>query len=272
MLGQLTINNNTTFKDKIEIAIDRFKMFEPDEGYYVAFSGGKDSIVIKKLAELAKVKHDTHYNVTTVDPPELIYFIRKHYPKVKFEYPDTTMWKLIPKKKMPPTRLVRYCCEKLKETSGKGRIVVTGVRWAESSRRKNSRALMELNFGNKKTSKQVILNADNTPDRKMLETCVMKSKHVLNPIIDWTDEEVWEFIKRYELSYCELYDQGYKRLGCVGCNMQGSKGMIKDFERYPKFKEAYIRAFERMLLARNEAGLKTEWKSGQEVFDWWVST
>lgn len=129
-------------KDKVEVAIDRFKTFEPPEGYYLAFSGGKDSVVIKALADMSGVKYDAHYNVTSVDPPELIKFIRTHHTDVAFEYPKdkdgnrVTMWNLIPKKKMPPTRLVRYCCQVLKEGGGDGRFTVTGVRWAESRRRR----------------------------------------------------------------------------------------------------------------------------------------
>ena len=68
--------------NKVNLSIKRLKEFEPKEGYYLAFSGGKDSIVIKKLAEIAGVRFDSHYNNTTIDPPELIYFIRKFHPDV----------------------------------------------------------------------------------------------------------------------------------------------------------------------------------------------
>lgn len=138
MIGQMNLNG----QDKVETAVQRIKMFEPPDGYYLAFSGGKDSVVIKALADMAGVKYDAHYNVTSVDPPELIYFIRKHHPDVVWDYPTysdgsrATMWNLIPKKKMPPTRIVRYCCEVLKERGGRGRFVITGVRWAESARQK----------------------------------------------------------------------------------------------------------------------------------------
>jgi len=140
MLDQLNMQG----KNKIEIAIDRIQYFEPPEGYYLAFSGGKDSIVCKELLNMAGVKFDSHYNHTTVDPPELIYYMREHHKDVIVEYPKETMWKLIEKKLMPPTRWVRYCCSELKENGGDGRFVVTGVRWAESSRRKNTRASTEV--------------------------------------------------------------------------------------------------------------------------------
>lgn len=141
MIEQLNIYG----KSKLETAIQRLKTFEPEQGYYLAFSGGKDSIVIKALADMAGVKYDAHYSVTSVDPPELVRFIKDKHPDVIWEYPRlkdgtrATMWNLIPQKKMPPTRLVRYCCDVLKEGGGEGRFVVTGVRWAESSKRKNNR-------------------------------------------------------------------------------------------------------------------------------------
>ena len=71
-------------KDKVQIAIERLQTFEPPEGYYLAFSGGKDSVAVKALADMAKVKYDAHYAVTSVDPPELIHFVKKEHPDVIF--------------------------------------------------------------------------------------------------------------------------------------------------------------------------------------------
>ncbi len=222
---------------------------------------------------MAGAKYDAHYNVTTVDPPELINFIRVHHKDVVFEKArhkdgtQITMWNLIPKKKMPPTRIVRYCCESLKEGGGNGRFVVTGVRWAESVRRKNDRAGLELN-AYKGRGNRIIDDPDNPAHEEMAHVCPTKGKHILNPIIDWEDEDVWEFIYTYHLPYCELYDQGYTRLGCIGCPM--SAKAAEELERYPKFKQAYLRAFDRMLKIRMEAGLKTDWKTPEEVMNWWL--
>ena len=136
--------------DKVQIAIDRFKAFEPEDGYYLAFSGGKDSQCIYHLAKMAGVKFDAHYRITSVDPPELVRFIKRQYPDVALDFPRDadgnviTMWNLIPKKMMPPTRLVRYCCEKLKESGGKGRLTVTGVRHAESPKRKEMHGVITM--------------------------------------------------------------------------------------------------------------------------------
>lgn len=103
------------------------------------------------------------------------------------------------------------------------------------------------------------------PNQELIHLCQTHARRMLNPIIDWSDEEVWEFIRRYEVPYCELYDQGYKRLGCVGCPM--STHQAEELERYPKFKQAYIRAFDRMLKNMEDV---TTWKTGEDVYQWWI--
>jgi phosphoadenosine phosphosulfate reductase len=257
-------------KNKVEVAIERLKLFEPPEdGYYLAFSGGKDSVVIKALADMAGVKYDAHYSHTSVDPPELIRFIKDVHTDVIIEYPRykdgtrITMWNLIPRKKMPPTRFTRYCCEQLKETGGNGRFVITGVRWAESVRRKSNRAGLEIDKGKKLRDHY---DPDNPPDEHLYRMCPTKGKHILNPIIDWTTEEVWEFIHRYNVAYCKLYDEGCTRLGCIGCPMN-AKQQSEGLEKYPKYKQAYIRAFDRMLQLQDRT---YSWDNGEDVMNWWL--
>ena len=106
--------------DKVQIAIQRLKEFEPEEGYYLAFSGGKDSITIKRLADMSGVRHDAHYSVTTIDPPELVYFIRKEYPDVIWERPNEPFIKRVSYNGLP-TRQRRWCCHEYKENGGNGR-------------------------------------------------------------------------------------------------------------------------------------------------------
>lgn len=239
-------------KDMVDQAIERIKTFEPPDGYYLAFSGGKDSVVIKALAEMAGVKFDAHYNLTSVDPPELVQFIKKYHPDVSIDKPryedgtQVTMWNLIPKRKMPPTRMVRYCCKALKEVQGENRFVITGVRRAESSKR-STRGGVE--FSDYKTKRLEQLDPDN-PDQEMVHNCLQKRRRILNPIIDWSTDDVWEFIREYNVPYCSLYDEGFTRLGCIGCPMAGTEGRLKEFARWPKYKELYIHAFDRMIKAR----------------------
>ena len=258
--------------NKVDVAIQRFRSFEPQEGYWLAFSGGKDSVVIKRLAEMAGVKFEAHYSVTSVDPPELVRFV-KSMSDVSFDIPcdqdgkPITMWNLIPRKLMPPTRVARYCCVELKESSGKGRMTVTGVRWAESVGRRKKQSMIN-DFG-KGEGKGLIYNDDNAEARRMVENCYRTSKILMNPIIDWTDDEVWEFIRTENIPYCGLYDCGYRRLGCIGCPMNTKSE--NELNAYPNYKNNYLKAFNRMLDERKRRDKPTTaWNSAEEVMDWWL--
>lgn len=183
------------------------------------------------------------------------------------------MWNLIPKKLMPPTRLVRYCCDVLKETAGAGRYIATGVRWDESTKRKRTRSEFEK-IGRTVNQKElfddaVMLNNDNDSRRRITELCMQKHKMTVNPIVDWKDEDIWDYIKQEHICTNELYQCGYKRVGCIGCPMAGKK-RLKEFHDFPTFKLNYIRAFDRMLEARKSKNLPTQWESGEEVFLWWI--
>lgn len=274
-------------RDKVKLAIDRIKTFAPDEGYFVAFSGGKDSVVIKVLCELAGVPYEAHYSVTTVDPPELVRFIRKAYPDVIFDRPEMSMRQLIIYKQFPPTRLMRYCCEYLKESHGEGRITMTGVRWAESQNRRNNQGTVTM-FNGKAAAIAadgngaafehtrrggIILNDDNDEARRTVEQYYRTGKVLVNPIIDWADDDIWEFIRTYHVPYCSLYDEGCKRLGCIGCPLGGYASQKKEFERWPAYRRLYIHAFDDMLTARKKSGKTNHhslWKDGEGVFRWWT--
>jgi phosphoadenosine phosphosulfate reductase len=222
--------------DKVQMAIDRLKLFEPAEGYYLAYSGGKDSDTILALAKMAGVKFDAHYNLTTVDPPELVYHIRKHS-EVEIHRPEETMWQIIARKRTLPLRQARFCCELLKEQSGEDRVVVTGIRAAESVRRAR---------------------------RNMNENCYKGNKKYLHVIIDWEDEDVWEFIKGNNIPYCSLYDEGWKRIGCVCCPNSNQKAQA---ERWPKIAAAYLHAVQRYWPEKQNPKHKTP----EAYFQWWLA-
>ena len=151
-----------SLKEKERIAIERLRTFAPKDGdsYYLCYSGGKDSDAIRILAALADVPHEIHHNLTTVDAPETVRYI-KSIPGVIIEqakYSDgkpKTMWNLIVKKKLPPTRLMRYCCSELKEWGGKGRLKITGIRWAESVKRRDNGDVVKI-IGKEKTTQKML--------------------------------------------------------------------------------------------------------------------
>lgn len=183
---------------------------------------------------------------------------------------------------MPPTRKIRYCCAELKESGGENRFVITGVRKDESVRRKMTRSGLEL--GEYKTTKRELLDPDN-PTPEMFYHCQTYYKKVLNPIIDWTTDEVWEFIKEYKVRYCCLYDEGFTRLGCIGCPMATKAEREVEFKRYPKYKDNYIRAFQKMIDNHREGcnspgevryveqrrKHQSVPKTGQGMMSWWLS-
>lgn len=222
--------------DIIHVAIERMRLFEPPEGYFLAFSGGKDSVVIKALADEAGVKYDAHYHLVPVDPPELIRFIREKHSDVAVDRSGHTLIGLI-KTNGFPTRTRRWCCKHFKEAGGKGRMVMTGIRQAESPRRKS--------WG-------LLSYAKND-----------RTKRVFNPIIDWEDSDVWGYIHSCNINYCKLYDEGWKRLGCVGCPMvRDTKAQV----RWPKVMNAWKVGMRRWF----EKKPRPNWSSFEKLWEAWL--
>lgn len=121
-------------------------------------------------------------------------------------------------------------------------------------------------------SDSLVMNEDNDENRRLAEHCYRTRKMILNPVVDWTDGEVWEFLNDIvKVPHCCLYDEGFKRIGCIGCPMAGAEGQKREFARYPKFRAIYVRAFDRMVEKRKPDGLPTTWKNGEEVMRWWLN-
>ena len=186
------------FDEVVDEAIDFIRANEPAEGYFVGFSGGKDSIVALALVKEAGVKHRAFYSATGIDPPEVVRFIRREYPEVTWLKPKMTFWEGI-RRKSPPHRMARWCCDILKKrpaTPARLRSLlgaelrhrIMGIRAEESARRAARPRI-------------------NTFDRQT---------HY-KPIFEWAEWHVWEFIESRGLHYPSLYDEGFSRLGCVVC-------------------------------------------------------
>ena len=261
----------------------------------ITYSGGKDSSVLLDLAEncLKPNEFEVIHSLTTVDAPETGYLIKDEFKRlnakgvnaeVKKAVDDSgkqiTMWKLIPKKKIPPTRIMRYCCEVLKESGSPNRIVATGVRAEESVNRRGrdtfltkGKTLEDAKYFSLEHAMEVYeesLTRELIWDCKLIEEMRKKNEIIVNPIYDWTRKNVWEYIRSRHLKVNPLYDRGYTRVGCIGCPMASYWRRKKEFQEYPKYKEAYLRAFEKMLEERKRSGLSVDLKSVQEVFDWWI--
>jgi phosphoadenosine phosphosulfate reductase len=255
-MNQLPLSNGIgiTFEQKVEDSIRLLQEFESSaleyspDGYYLCFSGGKDSVVIKDLAIKSGVKFTSNYSVTTIDPPELTRFIKKYHPDVIWHMPKIPLLKMVDKAGLP-SRRSRWCCRLYKEQCGMGLVKVFGVRSQESPRR-----------------------------AKLWEPITAwkgkKGGWIVNPILSYTDKEVWKYIIENKLPYCKLYDEGKKRIGCVGCPMNSK--MQEDFERWPIFEKLFRKAAKRRWDAINNTDKEPSrtckaFKNSDEWFDWWKS-
>lgn len=271
---------------KVSVAVQRIIMAnEMSMRYlgsplYVCISGGKDSSVLQQLAVESGVPCVFVHSLTTVDAPPTVYFVRKEFDRLsslgyrcEIRRPDLSMCRLIRKKKMLPTRQARFCCEYFKKKTvvtdlGYPAFIATGVRWSESVKR---RFRGEFEVFTKDKQNKVILTNDNEPDRALFELCKQKGARVVNPIIDWGDSDVWDFIHDRGLPYNPLYDMGFRRVGCVGCPMSSRHEKEKAFRFWPGFRRAYLNACDQLLRDRKSAGVPPRFDNAQAWFDWWVS-
>lgn len=194
----------------------------------VAFSGGKDSQTVYHLAEAAGVDYEAVYSATTIDPPEVVRFIRQQYPNVKISVPKMSFWQLAENIRMLPNRHMRYCCSILKEQTSAGRVTLTGVRREESIKRAK-RQILDIN---KKPRQFDEFERNGITDVQCFGNG--KEKITVNPILDWTETDVWEYLNSVvSVPHCELYDQGRHRVGCLFCPMKRQKEIVDDMQRYP---------------------------------------
>lgn len=246
-------------------------------------SGGKDSCVLTELALRAEIPFEVLHAHTTADAPETVHFVRSEFARLEnrgircsINYPlykgrRTSMWDLIPRKLMPPTRVARYCCAVLKEQNGKGRFLATGVRWAESVSRSKRRGIFEKQVSNR--DKEVHIRNDEESLDALFAPCKLAAKRFVNPIVDWSDREVWDVLHDARIPVNPLYFCGFSRVGCIGCPMAG-KHRYFEFARYPQYEKLYLIAFDRMLEERRRRGkLDGSWHMGttaEDVFHWWM--
>lgn len=218
-------------------------LHDPNKDYILAFSGGKDSIVINHLAQKTWLPVKYIHTNTTIDWPGNLKFIRTNFPHVKIVNPKLSFYRLVEKKGLP-TRHRRWCCEHLKEYVGKGQKVIEGIRLSESNSRKKR--------------------------NKEPERCDIRYDkiHVM-PILYWSDKNVWDYIKKYDLPFPELYKLGFNRLGCIGCPLANQLNRIKEYQIFPRYAKAIIKAIERNI--NNNKCLSKFFDDPHEAFYWWIS-
>lgn len=272
---------NTSLQKKIAHSVELLRKaerlamaYDSENGYYLAFSGGKDSQCLYHVAKLAGVKFKAYMNLTSVDPPEVIRFVKRQYPDVELIKPKDSIFNIAVKKQILPTMRVRWCCAEYKESAGAGKVTLIGIRKDESSRRAKrneveisnhsfSGDLIELETYRKEKAeknkrrksdpeknKVTIVNADG---ERTLGCIHGKESLLISPIIHWTDADVWTFLNVLNITHCELYDQGCTRIGCILCPMSQAKQKYKDIERWPHVKRNWIKAIKAI---RNGGGIR----------------
>lgn len=247
--------------------------YDAEQGYYLAFSGGKDSQALYHMTQLAGVRFQGHMNLTSVDPPEVIRFVKKNYPEVELIKPGKSIFQHAIEKQILPTMRVRWCCAEYKETAGAGRVTLIGIRKAESSRRakRNEVEINSRKFSGdldgleeyrqeqkakraRRKSKEQGVNITNADEEKTLGCIHGKESLLISPIIYWTEQDVWEFLNNVmRVPHCSLYDEGWHRIGCIGCPMSSHKQKKLENERYPHVKRGWIKAIKAI---RNGGGIQ----------------
>lgn len=287
---------------KIEYSVDLLRKaerlamtYDKENGYYLAFSGGKDSQALYHLAQLAGVAFEGHMNLTSVDPPEVIRFVRRCYPEVELIKPKASIYQLAVEKQILPTMRVRWCCAEYKEMAGAGKVTLIGIRRQESHRRKkrneveiSSRkysgtlegldAYREKKLGGKTDERTGEVNITNATDERTLGCISGKESLLISPILHWTERDVWEFLNEVvRVPHCELYDQWFHRIGCIGCPMSQHRQKILENERWPHVKRNWIKAIKAIRAGGGRSSYSdTPGKNGRKIFRegyvWWNIT
>ena len=238
---QLTFENKTID----QLAIELIQAYEPPGGYYLGFSGGKDSVIIEHLARRSGVKFDSHYCVSPIDPPQLRWFIKEWYPDVSWDCYAKGFFKKILTNGLP-TRRRRWCCRLIKESGGFGRVKILGMRKAESETRKSYNCFT------------IPKNRDNATGWVL-------------PILTWSDGDVWQYISEHNIATSAMYRHGFKRLGCVLCPFHGRIETKLEMELFPKIAAAWHSAAVRYFYKRIERGTPLPFLTAEDYWQWWIS-
>ena len=310
MLTDRQTDRPQTLAEKVEMSKKALKLAaDMSKTYYgkpliLAYSGGKDSDVLLHLAESCLKVGDFEVlnGHTTVDAPETVYHIRDTFKRLNdkgisatIDYhkqadgTNITMWNLIVKNGMPPTRRARYCCSVLKESTTPNRMCAVGVRKAESTNREG-RDIFSTRGKTKKDAYYYSLShveevhkesqeiQDDNWDCTFIKTMKAHKDTVVNPIYVWEDADIWDYVKMENIKLNPLYSKGYDRVGCIGCPLANYKQRYKQFNDFPKYRQMYINAFDKMLKKRIADGKDDIsgkegfhcWKNGEDVFEWWM--
>lgn len=258
-------------EDKIKHSIELIRKGEkialsmnPD-GYFVGFSGGKDSQVLLELVKMARVQYKAYYSVTTNDPPENVYFIRNNYPDVIFLHPKDNFFKLVEKKGLP-TMMKRYCCDILKERAGIGNVCLVGVRREESAKRAKYKDIdvISRRKEHQLRTKKITIEEIEEHEHKCIKG---NDKLIIRPILEWTEKDIWQFINENNLPKNPCYNE-FGRVGCMFCPFSTKKQIDYYCNKHPGYKRNILKAMD---IFMSRCKKEKYWDNSEEYFEWWKS-
>ena len=261
-----------SLKKKIEYSINLLQKAEkmalsldPENGFWLAFSGGKDSQALYHVAKMAGVKFKAHMNLTSVDPPEVIRFVKENYPDVKLIKPKMSIYEMAKKKHIMPTRKFRWCCYEFKEMVGTGKVTIIGIRKQESARR-SKREEVSISINGKYSAQTFDQWSEH--EEKMVACVGGKDKILVSPIIYWTEHDVWEFLNENGIPHCKLYDEGYTRIGCILCPMSSYRQKVKEIKSWPHVKRGWLKTIQWLI---DNGYIDHNFNDAETGFNWWIS-
>lgn len=272
-------------------------LYDPEDGFYLGFSGGKDSQTLYHVAKMAGVKFKAHMAMTSVDPPAVVRFVKTNYPDVHLIPPPSSIYSVALKKKILPTRLMRWCCDVFKEGHGAGKVKLIGIRHEESVNRAKRQELEVSSYKfsgtqeefakwqEEQRAKQIEQMKKQQEqfdiDQESLIKCVGgKDSIIVSPIIEWTERDVWEFLNEVvKVPHCELYDKGHHRIGCLFCPMSSKRALLRDSREYPHQRHKWIETIKEMRRKGQMMNIDelidtsqySEDEMAEYIFDWWIS-
>ena len=245
-------------------------------------------------------------SLTSVDPPEVIRFVKRQYPEVTLIKPKASIYQIAVQKNLLPTQRVRWCCNEYKENAGAGRVTLIGIRHQESTRRakRNEVEISSRKFSgtlegfeqyreeklkrpkrpscvpsvasdhrSSAASSGTVygtkgVNITNATSERTVGCISGKESLLISPIIHWTERDVWEFLNRVVMvPHCELYDQGWRRIGCIGCPMSSYRHKLMENRRWPHVRQHWIKA---IIAIRNGGVYQRELTIANPVVRYWV--
>lgn len=226
-----------------------------DKKIYLAFSGGKDSLVLNHLASqvIGQENYILTHNLTGFDYPSTYQFLVENYnwngregnsqkQVLHVAKPKHYFFEELKKKRILPTVSVRWCCDECKHRNNieneRNNIVLLGVRGAESRARSMRYDWFNLNVGKKKIKYKCIRDVDTERKNSVLQVA---------PLLHWADDDIWNYIDLHKIELPQGYGDHSGRLGCQLCPLQHKSSLFTEWLSDSPFVKTYKKVMQEIL-------------------------